>query len=106
MKISEFKHSFEYLSPYALLKKKATTGKPRFHGSQQMIHLLIPSLLASFKRRLSEFRVVKCRYFLCKEERNSKVSPRKVKANSVNRFGQFLKFSLLHLLQLSMYNSP
>ena len=60
-----------------------------------MIPLLIPSLLARFKTGLSEFRAVKFRYFLCKEERNSKVSPRKVKTNSVHTFGQFLQFSFL-----------
>ena len=60
-----------------------------------MIHLLIPSLLASFKMGLSEFRVVKFRAFLYKEERNSRVSPRKVKTNSVHAFGQFLQFSFL-----------
>ena len=60
-----------------------------------MIHLLIPSLLASFKTGLTEFREVKFRYFLCKEEKNSKVSPRKVKKNSVHMFCQFLQLSLL-----------
>ena len=44
---------------------------------------------------LSEFRGVKFRYFLCKEERNSKVSPRKVKTNSVRTFGQFLQYLFL-----------
>ena len=53
-----------------------TTGKPRFHGNQRMIYLLIPSPLASFKAGLSGFRAVKFRYFLYKEERNSKASPR------------------------------
>ena len=56
-----------------------TTGKPRFHGNQRIINLLITSLPASFKTGLSKFRAVKFRYFLCKNERNSKVSPRKVK---------------------------
>ena len=74
VKISVFKHSFEYLSPCTLLKLlnnfffiTVTTGKPRFHGNQQMIHLLIPSLLASFKTGLSEFRAVKFRYFCVKK---------------------------------------
>ena len=63
-----------------------------------MIHLLIRSLLASFKTGLSEIRAVKFRAFLCKEERNSKVSPRKVKTNSVHKFVQFLQFSFLPLI--------
>ena len=78
-------------------KNTVTTDKPHFHGNQWMIpvYLSIPSLLASFKMGLSESRVVKFRYFLRKEERNSKVSPRKVEANSVYTFGQFLQFSFL-----------
>ena len=40
-----------------------------------MILPLIPSPLASVKMGLSEFSAVKFRYFLGKEERNSKVSP-------------------------------
>ena len=68
---------------------------PRFHGNQRMIHLLLLSLVASLKTGLSEFRAVKFRYFLCKEEKNSKVYPYKVKTNSVHTFGQFLQFSFL-----------
>lgn len=60
-----------------------------------MIHVLIPSLLTSFKTGLSKFHAVKFRYFLCNEERNSKVSPRKVKTNSVHTFDQFLQCQFL-----------
>ena len=93
MKISGFKHSFENLSPYILLKTLLQLVNPV--SNQQMIHLLIPSLLASCKMGLSEFWAVKFRYFLCKEEKNSKVSPCKFKTNSVHMFGQFLQFSFL-----------
>ena len=50
-----------------------------------MMHLLIPSLLASFKTSLSEFCTVKL----------VKVSPRKAKTNSMDAFGQFLQFLCL-----------
>ena len=79
-------------------KNTVTTGKLHFHGNQPMIHLLIPLLLASFKTGLSEYPMVKFCYFLCKEERNSKVSPCKVRTNSVHTcmtFGQFLQLSFL-----------
>ena len=55
-----------------------------------MIHMLIPAPLASFKTGLPEFRTVKFRYFLGKEERNPNVSPRKVKTNSIHMFSQFI----------------
>ena len=107
-------------------KSIVTTDKPRFHGNQRMMFLLIPSLqvLASFKTSLPEFRAVKFRYFLCKEERHSKESPKNkfctyiwpisiifvfVICCSLN-FSRFL-WSLtperadVSLLQLSMYNS-
>ena len=86
------KRSFECLSSYSLLKTPLQLINPVFHGNQRLQYLLIPSLLASFKTGLSEFCALKFRYFLCKEERNSKVSPRKVKTNSVHTFGQFLQF--------------
>ena len=49
---------------------------------------------------------VKFCYFLCKEERNSKVSPCIVKTNSVHTFGQFLQFSFLPFIAVVIYNSP
>ena len=87
-------------------KDTVTTVKPRFHGNQRMIHLLIPSLPASLLTGLSEFHAVKFRYFLCKEERNSKVPPFKVKQILYIRLANFSNFRFCHLLQLSMYNSP
>ena len=94
VKISGFKQ-FRVREFLCFAKNTVSADKPRFHGNQQAIPLLIPSLLASFKTRLSEFRAVKFCNFLCKEERNSKVSLRKVKINSVHTFGQFLQFSFL-----------
>ena len=53
VKISGFNHSFKYVSSYALLPLQLLNSV--FHGNQRMIHLLIPSLLASFKRVCPNF---------------------------------------------------
>ena len=65
VEIFGLKHTFEYVSPYALLKTllQLVNLVSMFAGNQRMINLLIHSLLASFKTGLSEFCVVKFRAF-------------------------------------------
>ena len=45
---------FQVPKSLCFAKNSVTTAKPHFHGNQWIIHLLIPSLTASFKTGLSE----------------------------------------------------